>query len=410
MKDKNFDVVIIGGGPAGMMAAGKAAENGVSVALLEKNSNLGKKLLLTGGGRCNLTQVEFDIKTLIKKFGKNGKFLFSSLFSFGPKEVIDFFEKRNLPTKTERDGRVFPTSDKAEDVLQVLQKYLKENNVQIFFDAEVSSFENNKNKIQSVKLKDGREISAKNFILSTGGKSYPTTGSTGQGYTFAKNLGHTVTPLSPALTPIKIQEGWIKNLQGLSFENITVSLIEKNKKKKNQQGEIIFTHFGISGPVILNMSKEINISKKISIDFFPELNQEKLDTKIKKDFKENINKNIINCLSQIIPQKLAEIILKINNLNEDKKINSVTKNERIKIITSLKNFRLTTSETFRIDQAMITSGGINLKEIDSKTMRSKIVSNLFFAGEILDLDGPTGGYNLQIAWSTGHTAGKNVKK
>lgn len=418
-ESQKFDVAVVGGGPAGMMAAGRAAEMGARVLLLEKNSSLGKKLLITGKGRCNITQAEFDNKKFIDELGKNGKFLFSSLSVFGPKEVIEFFESRKVPTKIERGSRVFPTSDKSQDVLRAIQNYLEENKVEILYNANVCDFKlsefGNEKKISSVNLKDGKCVTAKKYILATGGKSYGATGSTGDGYTWAKNLGHTIIEPTPALVPVKIKEVWIKDLQGLSLKNVTINLLQNNKKKDSRFGEMLFTHFGLSGPIVLDASKKIGELAKtgeviVSIDLKPALNHEQLDARLLRDFKENINKDFVNYLPELLPQKMIPVIISLSEMDPRKKINLITRNERRKIINLLKDLRLTTDGTTGFDQAIVTAGGVSLREVNSKTMQSKIIKNLFFAGEILDLDGPTGGYNLQICWSTGRAAGTNAAK
>lgn len=411
-KSEKFDVAVIGGGPAGMMAAGRAAELGAKVVLVEKNQSLGKKLLMTGGGRCNFTNAGDSDQEFIKKIGNRGKFLFSSLAGFGPKEAIDFFEARCLPTKIEKNGRVFPVTDKAQDVLAVLQRYLKKNKVKIFYGQEVVNFETEAGKIKSIKLKDGR-IYADKFILCTGGKSYPLTGSTGMGYTWAQTLGHQVICPAPALVSLKTKETWSRKLQGLSLDQAVISVFQNNKKQVAVAGEILFTHFGLSGPAIINLSKRIGELLAggevfIVIDFMPGINIFELDKKLQQDFKTNINKDLKNYLPKLLSQKLADEIIILSGIEPKRKLNFVTQEERGRIINLLKGLRLTVTGLLGFDQAMVTSGGVDLKEIDSKTMRSKIVSNLFLAGEIIDLDGPTGGYNLQICWSTGYAAGTHA--
>jgi predicted Rossmann fold flavoprotein len=427
-----FDVAVIGGGPAGMIAAGRAAELGARVVLLEKNSSLGKKLLITGKGRCNITQAEFDDKEIIKKFGRNGKFLFSSLANFGPEEVIAFFESRRVPTKIERGGRVFPVSDKAQDVLYILQKYLEKNKVEIIYNAQVAGFdvspEVSGKKIVSVSLAEQgyispekqaltpiRRIYADKFILCTGGKSYPTTGSTGDGYQWAKDLGHTIITLAPALVPVKTKELWVKDLQGLSLKNVAINVIQNNKKQDSRFGEMLFTHFGLTGPIVLDLSKKIGELAQqgevsIAIDLKPALSYDQLDARLQKDFKENSNKDFINYLPELLPQKMIATISSLLGIDPRKKINLVTKDERKKIIELLKNLRLTYDGTTGYSQAIITSGGVDIREVDSKTMQSRKIENLFLAGEILNLDGPTGGYNLQVCWSTGYAAGTYVSQ
>ena len=415
-KQEKFDVAVIGGGPAGMMAAGRAAELGARVVLLEKNESLGKKLLITGKGRCNLTRDEFDLKEMVAQFGKNGKFLFSSLAVFGPEEAIKFFEDRKLPTKIERGGRVFPASNKSHDVLRVMQKYLEENKVKTMFGCEIAGFESDGKKIKCVKLKHekgkpGRKIvTADKFILCTGGKSYPLTGSTGDGYQWAKEFGHTIIKTAPALVPIKTKEAWVRDAQGLSLKNVEINLIQNNKKKDSRFGEMLFTHFGVSGPIVLDISKKAGeLAAKgevvISIDLKPALSAQQLDARIQRDFFSNAKKDFVNYLPELLPQKLIATIISLSGIDPRKKINAVTGAERKKLAGLIKDLRLTFDGTAGYAQAVVTSGGVNLKEVNSKTMQSRIVSNLFFAGEILDVDGPTGGYNLQMCWSTGYAAG-----
>jgi hypothetical protein len=413
---EKFDVVVIGGGPAGMLAAGRAGELGAKVALLEKNDSLGRKLLITGKGRCNITQAEFNdqefIKTLEKaslSANRRSKFLFSSLSLFGPEEVIKFFEKKGLKTKIERGGRVFPVSNRARDVLAVLEKYLKANKIQIFYQTEIKGFEQADGKIKSVILKKGK-IVAQNYILCTGGKTYPATGSTGDGYAWLKQLGHTIIDPTPALVPLQTKETWSQEAQGLSLKNVGGSLLQKGRKQATRFGEMLFTHFGVSGPIILDLSKEAGeLLKKgqveLEIDLKPALDLEKLDERLKKDCQLFSNKNFCNYLPELLPQKLIKIIIQLSRIAPERKMNSLRKAERKALAKILKSLKLTITQLLGFDQAIVTSGGVALKEIDSKTLRSRIVPNLFLAGEILDLDGPTGGYNLQICWSTGYAAG-----
>lgn len=413
---EKFDIVVIGGGPAGMMAAGRAAELGARVALVEKNKNPGRKLLITGKGRCNITQAGFNGKKLMEKFGKKGKFLFSSLAAFGPEEVVDFFESRKLKTKTERGGRVFPVTDKAQDVLVVLKAYLKSHKVKIFSETAVEGFKIKNGKIESVKVKKlslnerGRDIFADKIILCSGGKSYPLTGSTGDGYSWAKDMGHTIINPAPALVPVKVKEIWVKNLQGLSLKNVELSLYQKGKKQESRFGEMLFTHFGLSGPIVLDISKRVGEllalgETIISIDLKPALDFSALDKRLQRDFGENSNKDFKNYLPELLPQKMIDTMVYLSGIEAERKISFITKEERKKLIRLLKELRLTAEGLMGYNQAIVTSGGVNLAEVDSKTMRSRIVENLYFAGEILDLDGPTGGYNLQICWSTGYAAG-----
>jgi len=411
---EEFDVVVIGAGAAGLMAAGRAAELGAKVAIVDKNKTLGRKLLITGKGRCNITQGELSDKEFIKKLDKKGQWFFSALAAFGPAAVINFFESRGLKTKIERGGRVFPESDQAQDVLDILLKYLREKKVKIFAGEAVLGFNLEDKKIISVKLAD-RNIVGKSFILCTGGKSYPVTGSTGDGYAWTSALGHTVIKPVPALVPIETKEVWPKNLQGLSLKNVNLNLWQNNKKQDFRFGEMLFTHFGLSGPIVLDISKKIGelLPKgevTIEIDLKPALDIAQLDKRLQRDFAANGNKDFKNYLPDLVPQKMIEIVIKFSGVDAHKKLNAITKEERRKIAATLKSLRTGARGLMGFDQAIVTSGGVDLNEIDSRTMKSKIIENLFFAGEVIDLDGPTGGYNLQICWSTGYIAGtKSVK-
>jgi hypothetical protein len=411
---EQFDVVVIGGGPAGMLAAGRAGELGARVALLEKNDSLGRKLLITGKGRCNITQAEFNDQELIKTLGKKGKFLFSSLATFGPEEIIEFLEKRGLKTKIERGGRVFPVSNRARDVLKILEKYLETSKVKIFYNAQVKWLEQLEGKITGIKI-EKKIITAKNYILCTGGKAYPATGSTGDGYAWLKQLGHTIIEPAPALVPLRIKETWPQEAQGLSLKNVGVSLWQNGKKQTARFGEMLFTHFGVSGPIILDLSHEAGeLLKKgkveLIIDLKPALTLEKLDERLKRDCQIFSQKNFCNYLPELIPAKLINPIIELSGIAPERKMNSLRKEERRELAKILKNLKLTVDSLLGFDQAIVTSGGVALAEIDSKTLRSRKIANLFFAGEIIDLDGPTGGYNLQICWSTGYAAGTYAAK
>ena len=408
--EENFDVAVIGGGPAWMMAALSASFGGAKVALIEKNQYLGKKLLLTGNGRCNLTQTGCDTREFIEKIGKNGKFLFSALSTFGPKEIMDFFETFGLKLKTEKNGRVFPLSDRATDVRNALMKALEKNGVKIIFGQDVSEFKIKGKKIEYLELAGKKKIYADHFILAAGGKSYPSTGSAGDWYPKLEKMGHTVLAPAPALVPIETGETWIKELQGISLKNITINLSANNRKTAIGSGEIIFTHFGLSGPAVINASKAIGRHLKngkviLELDLLPALNISDLEEKMRRGFENNKKKALKNYLSGIFPEKIALMLVRIVGMEKNCKISSITRVERTSLARAVKNFPITATALLDFNHAMVTSGGINLKEVDPKTMRSKIISNLSFAGEILDLDGPTGGYNLQIAWSTGHAAG-----
>ncbi len=410
MKNK-YNLAVIGGGPAGMMAAGHAGELGSSVVLLEKNDHLGIKLLITGKGRCNITNAEEDLKKLVNIYGPNGKFLYSALNKFSNKNVVDFFERRGLKTKVERGGRVFPVLDSANDVAGCLKKYLTDNNVEIRFNSSVEKIIINSKTIEKIILKNGEKIMADNYLIATGGKSYPNTGSTGDAYKWLKNIGHTVVEPKPALTPVIVKGTIVKKLEGLSLKNVEISLYKQNKKIDSRFGEAIFTNNGISGPIILDMSKKISENKtknlKLKIDYKPALDYPILDKRIQRDFYEQKNKQFKNSLNKLLPKKLIPVIIELCGTNESKKANEITKIERKKLIKLLKEFELNIIGSVGFEKAIITSGGVDLKEVDPKTMKSKIIANLYFAGEILDIDGPTGGYNLQVAWSTGYLAGEN---
>jgi len=410
-----YDVAVIGAGPAGMIAAGRASEMGSSVILIERNASLGKKLLITGKGRCNITQSKFDGKDLADKYGREGRFLLYGFTIFGPKQVINFFENLNLKTKEERGGRIFPKSDKAGDVLQVLRGYLVRNGVKILIDRTVRRIVKKNNKIESIVLENGEEITADKYIIATGGKSYPVLGSTGSGFKWAESLGHTIIDLKPALTPIKIKEKWVKEAQGLGLKNVSINVYQNNKKQDSRFGELLFSHFGITGPIVLDISKKVGelLNKgevKLTIDLKPALDFEILDKRLQRDFLKFNKKLFKNCLDDLLPQKLIDIIIKLSGIDENKLVNEITKIERNRLVKLLKGLELTPIDLLGFDKAVITSGGVSLKEVDGKTMKSKIIDNLYFAGEILNLDGPTGGYNLQVCWSTGYVAGNSSSK
>lgn len=409
-----YDVVVIGGGPAGMMSAGRAGELGSRVLLLEKNRGLGIKLLITGKGRCNITNKTDDLKELINRFGKNGKFLFSSFYKFGVDDVIEFFESRKVKTKVERGNRVFPVSDKSKDILDVLTGYLKKSQVKIKTNAQVKEIIKKEEKIEKVILDNGDKIFADKFIICTGGKSHPGTGSSGDGFRWLTKLGHKITKLAPSLTPIVVEDKIVKDLEGLSLKNVEISIYKNDKKIDSRFGEAIFTANGLSGPVILDMSKkigkELSAKMKVRIDFKPALDFEKLDRRIQRDFREKNNKMFKNSLEKLLPQKLIPVIIKLSKINPEKKVNLITKEERKRLLHLIKEFDLNLKELAGYDKAIITAGGVDLKEIDPVTMKSKLIDNLYFAGEIIDIDGPTGGYNLQICWSTGYVAGESVSK
>ena len=457
-------IVIIGGGPAGMMSAISAKEKNPKneVIILEKNNQLGKKLLITGKGRCNITS-SLDMEDFIKNIPGNGRFLYSAFNEFTNKDIINFLKEEGLEVKKERGDRIFPVTDKSLDVLKCFEKRIKKLEIEVKYnvkvekilvksenkipkeengmllDKEGKTINEDKKTTDEDKISiDEKEISLKQdemfiygvktnigiikadkVILATGGKSYPLTGSTGDGYNLAKELGHKITEIKPSLVPLEIYEKDIcSNLQGLSLKNVSINIIDKNKGKViyNDFGEMIFTHFGVSGPIILSASAHLVRYKNITqllkenkiilkIDFKPALDEQKLDTRILRDFEEIKNKQFKNSLDKLLPQKLIPVIIKKTNIDEEKRVNLIKKEERKKLVSLIKDFEVTISKFRPIEEAIITAGGISIKDINPKTMESKIVKNLFFAGEIIDVDAYTGGFNLQIAYSTGYVAG-----
>ena len=410
-------VIVIGGGPAGMMVAITSAEQGNEVVLIEKNKVLGKKLSITGKGRCNITS-SLNMDEFIKNTPGNGKFLYSAFNSFTNKDIINFIENQGIKTKIERGNRIFPVTDKAQDVVNCFIKKLKALNVSIRLNTVVKDILTDNNKAIGVRT-NNETIKADKIILATGGKSYPLTGSTGDGYKFAKKLGHTITELKPSLVPlVTYEEELHTSLQGLSLKNVEIKLIDisKNKEIYNDFGEMLFTHFGVSGPIILSASSHLvrykniyellkNKQIKLIIDFKPALSREKLDQRILRDFEEEKNKSFKNSLDKLLPQKLIPEIINKSNIAPNKQVNSITKEERENLLKTLKQFEITIKDFRPIEDAIITAGGISIKEINPKTMESKIIKDLYFAGEIIDVDAYTGGFNLQIAYSTGYVAG-----
>ncbi|MFA6099226.1 MAG: NAD(P)/FAD-dependent oxidoreductase [Patescibacteria group bacterium] len=409
-----YDLIVIGGGPAGLMAAGHAAENGAAVLLLEKRNRLGIKLSITGQGRCNITNAEFDDRKLIKKYGQNGKFLFPIFHKFGPQEIINFFEERNIKTKIERGNRVFPVSDRSDSVIKALVKYLRENNVTIKTSAAVKSIVLENKKITKVVLQNGEEFIAEKYAICTGGQAYPQTGSTGDAYAWLKKMGHKIITPEQALVPVIVGERWVKLLEGLSLKNVVISVYQKGRKIVSEFGEAIFTDNGLSGPIVIDMSKKIgqllkNGEVELQIDYKPALSFVELDQRVQKDFSELHNKQFKNSLQALLPRLLIPVIINLSKINPDKKVSAITREERKTLVHLLKNFKLRVKALAGFDRAIVTSGGVDLREIDPRTMQSKIIANLYLAGEVIDIDGPTGGYNLQVCWSTGYCVGDNFK-
>lgn len=401
-------IVVIGAGPAGMMSAITASKNNNEVILIDGNDRLGKKLFITGKGRCNVTNSK-DISEFFDFIPGNPYFLYSSLYTFTNEDTMNFFEDEGIKLKIERGGRVFPNSDKSSDIIRGLSNAISRSNIKIMLNSKVTKIIRDNNKIIGVEV-DNNIIDGDHFIIATGGASYPLTGSRGDGQKFAKILGHNIVDLKPSLVPIEIKETLVKELMGLSLRNIELSIFEDNKNVFKDFGEMIFTHFGISGPLVLSGSRFIKNSKKytVSIDLKPALDAKELDLRIQRDFKKYINKDFKNSLDDLLPKKLIPIIIKRSEIPEDKKVNEITKEERKKLLISIKEFTLTVKGLRPLEEAIVTAGGIDTKEIDPSTMRSKLISNLSFAGEVIDVDAFTGGYNVQIALSTGYISGSNV--
>lgn len=419
-------VIVIGGGAAGMMAAYAAAktENGAEVILLEQNEKLGKKVFITGKGRCNVTSA-CETEELFRNVVSNEKFLYSAFYGFDNRAVMEFFEKAGCKLKTERGDRVFPASDHSSDIIAALERKLKEEKVCVRLHTKVKAVLTKQERVTGVLLEDGKSESAEAVIVATGGVSYPSTGSTGDGYRFAKETGHGVKPPLPALIPFTVEEKWCKELQGLSLKNVAVSMREGKKEWYSGFGEMLFTHFGVSGPLILSAgsiySKRMENTKaggmetnrmpvQLFIDLKPALSAEQLDKRLLRDFEENKNKQFKNSLGGLFPAKLIPVMLELSGISPEKKVNEISKEERKQFVFMIKNLSLTITGTRPIEEAIITMGGVNVKEINPSTMESKKMRGLFFAGEVLDVDAFTGGFNLQIAWSTGYLAGKNAGK
>lgn len=411
-------VIIVGGGPAGMVASVATAEKGNQVILLEKMDRLGKKLLITGKGRCNITS-SLEMEEFIKNIPGNGKFLYSCFQRYTNQDIINFLKEQGLEIKEERGNRIFPVTDKSVDVLNCFIKKLKQLNVEIKLNTDVIEILEKNGQAVGVKTNNG-EIYADKIILATGGKSYPLTGSTGDGYKMAQKLGHTIQTIKPSLVPLELyNKNEILNLQGLSLKNTAIKIIDTNKNKIIYEdfGEMIFTHFGVSGPIILSGSAHLirykNLEQllkekkiKISLDLKPALTEEKLEERILRDFNEIKNKQYKNSLDKLLPQKMIGYVIEKSDINPDKKVNEITKEERKRLVHLLKNMEFYIKGFRPIEEAIITSGGINIKEINPKTLESKLIKGLYFAGEIIDVDAYTGGFNLQIAYSTGYVAGQ----
>ena len=411
-------VIVVGGGAAGMFAAIAAAKNGHQVTLYEKNEKLGKKIFITGKGRCNITNAA-DMEELFDAVVTNSKFLYSSFYGYTNQNVIDFFEDAGVPVKIERGNRVFPISDHSSDVIRALEREMKKVGVKVCLNTEVKSVEAEKGKFNKVVLKDTTTQAADACIVATGGLSYRSTGSTGDGFRFAENVGHKVTQCFPSLVPMETKEPWICELQGLSLRNVEAKILDGKKELYKDFGEMLFTHFGVSGPLIISASSYVgkkfmdkNGQKKeltLEIDLKPALTEEQLDQRVLRDFEENHNRQFKNAITKLFPTKLIPVMLELSGIDPEKKVNSIEKEERKQFVHLIKHFRMTLTGLRGYLEAIITKGGVNVKEIDPGTMESKLVKGLYFAGEVLDLDALTGGFNLQIAWSTGYAAGNAIQ-
>jgi len=406
----NYDIIVIGGGPAGMMAAGRAAERGAKVALLEKNTSLGQKLLITGGGRSNVTNAEFDEHIFLSKFGVAGKFLYSPLSQFGVQSALDFFHGRGMPTKVEAEKRVFPVSDSAQSVWDALVGYMRAGNVTILTGMEVIGLEVEDGKVNGVRMKNRQIPQARSYIFATGGQSRPETGSTGEGFRFLEKIGHTIIEPRPALVPLRVSEPWIAGLSGVSFPDAKFSYFHDGKRIESRKGKILFTHFGLSGPLVLNMSRNISEFLQygkviVSFDFMPSKNIGEIDHDIQALFETQKNKRVKNSLDGFLVPAMIPTLLELSDINPETPVHSVSREERMRLARLVKDFRLTVTGLLDVDKAIVTSGGVALEEVDFKYMRSRKFSNLYLVGDVLNIDRPSGGYSLQLCWTTGYVAG-----
>ena len=402
-------ICVIGAGPAGLIASSVAASRGLDVSLFEKNNKIGRKLYITGKVRCNITNAA-PIDEFFDNIPTNKEFLYSSLYSFTNDDIINLLKKYGLDIKVERGNRVFPVSDKSSDVIKAFKELLMDSGVKLKLSSNVKSIDYQDNKFK-VKV-DNESLEFDGVIIATGGKSYPLTGSTGDGYRFAKNLGHRIIPLKPSLVPLVIDGEWLKDLQGLSLRNVRLKTLVADRLVHEEFGEMLFTHFGISGPIALTTSNYINRyhkdKLKLMIDLKPALDFNKLDNRILRDFEEYKNRQVKNALDDLLPQRIIPWVIKFSKVNPEKSVNQVSRDERHQILNTMKNFPLEFKGFRPIEEAIVTSGGVDTQEINPSTMESKLIPNLYFAGEIIDVDALTGGYNLQIAYSTGYLAGMNI--
>lgn len=402
-------VIVIGGGPAGMMAAATAAKRH-KVILLEANERLGKKLYITGKGRCNVTNAK-SINEFFDFIPGNPQFLYSALYSFTNEDSMEMFNSLGVKLKVERGDRVFPESDKSSDIIKAFERKLINSNVEIHLNSRVKSIKHNNGSITEITLTNGKSFKGDYYIIATGGKSYPATGSKGDGYVFAKELGHTIVSPKPSLVPIEVKDPWIQDLQGLSLKNVEVTVYKNDKAIYTEQGEMVFTHYGVSGPLILSASRYIDNRGgfTLSINLKPALNEQELDNRIQRDFKKYINKDFKNSLDDLLPKKLINTVITLSMISPEKKVNSITKEERRRLAEVLQRLKLTVKGLRPIEEAIVTAGGVSVVEINPSNMRSKLINNLAFCGEVMDVDAYTGGYNVQIAISTGYLAGEGVE-
>ncbi len=404
-----WDAVVVGGGPAGMMAAGLLAEGGVRVILLEKNPTLGKKLLITGGGRCNVTNAEFDTKKLLAKYGAAGKYLASPFAAWGAQETIDFFESHGVPIKVEQEKRAFPASNKAQSVHDVLTSYMKKGDVVVQTNSAVKRLVEKDGRITAAVLKDGSEIRARAFVLATGGKSRPETGSTGDGFTWLSELGHKVSTSNAALVPISVHDGWVKLLAGVSLKDVKVTVIQDGEKQESLMGKILFTHEGLSGPALLNLSRSIGElleygAVQLEIDLLPTLGYEKINERLQELFKKEHVRKLKNALRGFVPSALVEPLLEIAQIDGETACNSVSRDNRIALTKLFKHVPVSVKGLLGLEKAVVTSGGVSLDEIDTKTFASRHFPNLYIIGDVLDISRPSGGYSLQICWASAKAA------
>ena len=412
--ERIYDLIVVGGGPSGMMMAGRAAERGARVLLLEKNKVLGKKLKITGGGRCNVTNAEFDVRKFLDSFPESKEFLYSPFSKFSAKDTFTFFEKRQLPLVVEERKRAFPRTQKAVDIFRVMEKYVKRNGIDIKVGVRVASLEKKDGKIVSVKTTKGEEFFANNFAIATGGLAVPETGSSGDGFNILKKLGHTISQPNPNIVPLTTDEKWVQSLSGTTLSFMTIRFTQDGKTKIKKTGKILFTHFGISGPLILNSAHEV---KKLlssghvtaSIDMFPDTEENELEHRVLKLFDKNKNKLAKNIMSEILPLKLTETILALPDVNlSEKEVNSITKEERKALVKKIKNLTFEITGTLGFDKAVVADGGVVPEEVNFKNMTSVHYPNLYLLGDILNINRPSGGFSLQLCWTTGWVAGSDV--